>query len=428
MEQLKWQECADALNGTGGFDNGNKIDRHAKETDDKLKARKELAWYTNFMHSACLQFSGFLAKKKPLRTVSNSLHDAFIANCDNKGNSLTNVMIDLALQTKARGSMLILVDAEKSNPENYPKNLQQQIIQRSIPYISLIAPETIISFKLTKNGLFETITLQDTRLIEGKQEPVHRTITEQDWKITKGDEVLDSGEHGLGINPVLAFTESDNFPQVGSFYQIAEASKRYYNLMSELDDLLRSQTFGVLTYQTPDGIELESMQGVVETVGTNNLLIYQGERPDYIAPPAQSIEAYEKRLKAVKEEIDDIGLNVSGSNTQESGLALNYRFQKLNSQLIAFANRLEKLEAKIFILFNLYLNINTEITINYPSDYNLADLTWEIESFEKLSMLNVPKDYLNMKLLKIIKTDFPDISLKLESEIIAELNNASHER
>ena len=84
--------------------------------------------------------------------------------------------------------------------------------------------------------------------------------------------ILDAGEHPLSECPVLIGTEGGDFPHFGPFAPIADLSKRLFNLDSELDEILRSQTFSLLTMNVPQGStsdqKLDAARVAGQTIGT----------------------------------------------------------------------------------------------------------------------------------------------------------------
>src|SRR5690606_20729474 len=141
-------------------------------------------------------------------------------------------------EAKARGCMLLLVDM----PDTLPETQADQIKQRAFPYLVAISPEQVTHYELDERGRLTTVSIADTGTnAKGEDITITRTWNTESWEVKHGEDVVKSGDHGLGVTPVLIFSESGAFPSEGAFSPIADLAKRLYNMLSELDELLRSQ-------------------------------------------------------------------------------------------------------------------------------------------------------------------------------------------
>lgn len=434
VDSSRFQFIADALHRSGGFQNGGYLVQYPRESEDKFTKRKELAWYENKLKPGCERFGGYLAARPPIRDTANNQHlDVFASNADWKGNSLDVVISDFVTEAKARGSMLMLVD----NPQQQVDTQAEQLEQRVVPYLVPIKPEDVAAFEINSQGLFEFVEINSTHVIDDEETAVVRRWDTEGWAIKEeGEEgeIIESGEHGLGVCPVLAFTESGTYPVEGEFSQVADLSKRLYNMHSELDEILRAQTFSLLTYEVPADqmhtFDKDKQDQVTAAVGTHNMLIYPGERPGFIAPPSGPADTYMTRIENLEHRIDLITHNpVARSSSQnESGYALSLKFQALNSSLTKFARRLEDFERRVFGLVGLWLGIENRAKVNYPKDYQLADLATEIEILQNMVDAGAPQEYIDAKMKQIISMDLTGLD-KAELQIILDaIANSTHER
>ena len=174
--------------------------------------------------------------------------------------------------------------------------------------------------------------------------------------------------------PLLIFSENGEFPIIGEFTQIASLAKRHYNLLSELDEILRSQTFSDLA------INADNPSDVDIKLGTDNAITYAKDlnAPEFIAPPAAPAEIYQNKIKDIEAQIDKIAYDISTNQSQESGIALDIKFQGLNSSLSNFALRLNDLENRAFDIICRYLGINNDVVITYPKTFSIIDTQKEI--------------------------------------------------
>ena len=225
--------------------------------------------------------------------------------------------------------------------------------------------------------------------------------------------MIRSGTHAFKACPVLAFTENGGeFPVVGAYSQIATLSRRVFNVRSEQDDLLRSQTFNLLTMHVPPEAQdaFEQVKGNVSaTIGTHSMLMYPGERPGFIAPESGPAETYSKKLDELQNSIRRIAKeeNVEAGAQAESGVARRMRFEQLNAEIATFAQNLQQLEQRMWALFRNALPAGgAAVSVTWPTDYNLADVEAELGILEGMQRTGFPPEVLNEKRKAIAATEF----------------------
>jgi hypothetical protein len=419
-QTYQWTISGQALNGTGKFLDKSCLVRFPRETIERYQQRCQLAFYRNFMREKCSRFAGYLSIKPVLREVSHPLLIEILDDVDLKGNSISVFMTSLALEVKARGTMIVIVDMQADPTQG-----------RKTPYFIAMQPESIVDYALNVNKRLSSISFRTMEVVGDKQQQVTRTYTDKGWHVVNGQQIIASGEHNLGICPVVAITEHGDFPCVGEFYQIAELSTAIMNKESEKNDILRNQTFSILTYQLPladtsmdrDAIDADTA-AAVESLGTSNMLTYQAERPAFIAPDASPADTIEKHIQRLAADIDRIGYTVSESNNgTESGLSRKYRFQDLNSALSRFARRLEDAERQLLDLSCKWLGITPDFTISYANDFNLTDIDGDIATAQAMQTLGAPAEYLREKLKHIIRADLVGSDIEEIDKIIAAIDN-----
>ena len=421
MHTKEWLLAANALYGTGGFDDGGMLVQYPRETEDKLKRRKETAYYVNHMRKACSRFVGYLSKQPAQRQTNNKLIGAVINNIDMQGNHIDQFMQQFAMNAKARGSGLVLVDMPRTTEDTEA----EQIAERNAPYFVEILPENITDYEIDKFGAFEFIEFSGSYKVNDKTETVTYHYDKQGWRIIYGGKSIVSGEYNLGMCPVIGFGESGSFPSLGSYYQIAELSKRLYNAQSELDEILRSQTFSLLTYHVPLEDSSFNDSDLGSTASTQNMLVYRGNQPGFIAPPDGPATLYLKYIKDLEERINSVANNVDLGAQQQSGAALALRFQNMNADLLNFARRLEDFERKLFDVVCAWLSVTNDVEISYPQDFNLIDKTLEIEVLQNMQALGAPKAYVTEKMKQIVNADLVGVDT---TEIFNEIEEIEHER
>jgi hypothetical protein len=435
-DTARYQFIAHALDGSGGFRPKVWIDReglnpklsgpsflvrYPRESAEKFARRNEVAWYRNFLKPACVRFAGYLAKKPPRRALDHPLLTALSDDCDWQGNSLDVFWSTFAVETKARGSMLLLVDM----PQAVPPDRASQIEQRAFPYLAPIPPERVVDYTLNVQGLFESVAIASTAQYQGQTIDVWRVWDTAEWRVQRPGEtgeVLESGIHGLGLCPVLAFTESGSFPDYGDFEQIAVLSRRYFNAASERDEILRGQTFSLLTYQIPPEAPPADLVAVTETVGVSNMLIHNGDTPAFIAPPDGPATIYNEVIAGLEEAIRRIAMTVEQPTQAESGIALTIRFQELNSALARFARRMEDLERRMWDLACRWLSIQNRTESVWPKSFELADVGQELTVLQQMQAAGFPDAVIREGMKAVVGLQFATAEAETMDAIIAAID------
>lgn len=432
LDTARFRFIADALNGAGGFrprvsagsgapvlSGPTYLIQYPREGAEKFARRNEVAWYVNDLGAACGRFAGYLAKRPPQRQTDNPLLKTFIDDCDWRGNALDIFWGSFTIEAKARGSMLLLVDM----PASTPANQADQIAGRVVPYLLQIRPEEVVEIELDEQG---RVSLCEIYGGEGQI----RGWDDASWWVRKGESRIAEGEHPLGTCPVLAFAERE-FPGEGELSQIADISRRLFNLHSELDEILRAQTFSLLTYQIPpEQLATLDVATIAAQIGTHNMLVHGGATPAFIAPPDGPANIYLQRIDAMEKRIKDVGHFIEPSGTRaESGIALELRFQQLNSSLSHWAGRMADLELRVWNLVTRWLGLPFEsVSSAWDDDYAISDITAELQKLGAMQLSGFSDATLIAKRQQIVALDLAGLPEDELSALLEAEGEASHER
>lgn len=414
------QFLSDSYYGSGGFATGSYIEKYNKESDEKYSSRKKIAYYLNYCAPVVDAYTGHIYKKNILRQSQNSNLQNFIDGFVDiaRLNRLTDIMQQVRLYTGILGHCYIIVD--KANQLNGISQADEQY-----PYVYVVDPLSVVDSSNNWLLLQNEIKTNDKNPLV-KEEVLaeyflwYRNDDETaTWeRIDKEGNILETKE--LPCYPVV---KARGFNEMSEISDIATVNRRIYNLCSEIDDLLRSQTFAILTYPTDNPNSLKDIE-----LGTDRILTYGagGGVPSFIAPPASAIDAYEHRLEKLIDEIYRIASlhhSVQGTAVQ-SGVSIAYRFEQTNQKLQAKANLLKTAEILILNIVATFMGIeNPDIKIEYPKDFQMEVLTDEIRTaFETLSLNLGDKfnaEYKKMVAMKLI----PNVSAKIKQEIMDDIDS-----
>jgi hypothetical protein len=415
--------------GTATLASESYLVRYPRESNVKFARRNEIAFYASPLALACSRFSGYISMKGVGRDLKNPQFTKIAEDCDGKGNAIDVFWSQFTMQAKARGSMLLLIDM----PSSLPRTQAEQLSSRQLPFWTTIAPETLTDFEIGDDGKFDFVEFAGNfTQVDGTRVDCTWRFDRAQWSARDKDKrELGSGAHPLGECPVLIFTEGGDFPHYGPFAAIADLSKRLFNADSELDEILRSQTFSLLTMQVPDQStdqqKLAAAQVAGQSIGTSNLMVHSGSTPAFIAPPDGPANVYLERIKKLEAKIDEIGLNVATVNQQESGIAMQMRFQAINGELSRFSLRMEDLEARAWDLSRKWLGMTQAPTAQWPRDFNLADVEQELKILAEMVSSGMPAEVIAEQQKRIVTLQFPGLDEKALAAMVTAIDERSLE-
>ena len=428
-----------ALRGTGPFDPvvtndqyGNATNstdcylvKYPRESEEKFSRRCEIAFYASPLAKVTSRFISHLASKPVQRDINNDLLKNIYLDTDGKGNEMDVFWQSFMVDAKARGSMLLLVDM----PQVLPDNMQSQLSDRASPYWTPILPESLTGWEIGDDGRFDSAEFAGSyKDDKGDEQPCTWYFDRAVWacKDNEGNTVT-QGTHNLGECPLLIYTESGDFPALGAFSPIADLSKRLYNLDSELDEILRSQTFSLLTMQVPpesaDEQRLEAAKTVGETISTQNLMMHSGSTPAFIAPPDGPASIYQIRIKDMRGLINDIGLEVAAPEQRESGIAMQMRFQAINAELGRFSARMEGLERRAWELSAKWLQMEEVPETEWPRDFNIANPEQELQILRDMQETGMSPEVITTQQKRVVAVQFSGMDMEAQEELINTLDN-----
>lgn len=407
--RVQWKVDEDGLSKPVSVIGACYLVPYPRESKEKFAARAAVAVYENHLRSASERFVGYISSQPPRRDGADGLLTAkFVDDADWCGNSLDVFLNSFMVDAKARGSMLLLMDM----PETLPESILQQAESRRLPYVTALRPEQLLRYELDPSGRFLSVAITDTYMVDGQEIEVEREWNATGWRIMAGNKEVKKGTHPFKRCPVIAFTEHGKFPCVGNFQQIAELSRRIYNAHSELDEILRAQTFSLLTYQVSEKDTNFDAKAVAAVIGTHNMVTHRGDRPEFIAPPDGPAKIYMDRIAALEARVKLIALEIDDSTRQlaESGVAKAIRFQSLNSSLSAFATRMQDFERQMWELFAAGTNTENRVTTAWPTDFTLADPTAELDKLTLMQSGGFSDAVLIEKRKQIVQADFSSLT------------------
>ncbi|MFC1855156.1 phage portal protein [Thermodesulfobacteriota bacterium] len=312
----------------------------------------------------------------------------------------------------------------------------EELQQRALPYAYILPPHSVIDWSIDAKDEFNWVKVVEevpkdagNFLQPNDKETYYRIWTKDEYYLFDDKEnLVKRGEHGLGVVPFILLQNRKG--PLGSIigrseiHDIAKIGKRLYNLCSELDDLLRSQTFATLTYPALDAKDLSDVE-----LGTDRILTYDPSSsfaPTFIAPSSDATKAYETRIAAIIEEIYRLArLNYKGGVTQ-SGIALSFMFEKTNQALSDKALNMQEAERRIAKVVCKWQESDFEGEIQYPLDYSVSDVEKELKMALDAIKLDI-SDRFNIEYKKsTARKLLPKLPESIKSVIDGEIRSAAN--
>jgi len=426
------QFLLDAYSGKGGFATGSYLVSHPRESEAKLRKRKELAVYPNFCRKITDVFVGYLWKQSPQRTDLSDLYTRFVGNADSMGTQLDALLLTYQRLAMILGTVYVIVD--KSSKKATSK------ADEPLPYLSVRLPLQMVHELKDANGEWVEVTFSEYVVTGSAQVTRYRKFTRTGWVVSAvlhgaADSSTEaeptSGSYNFGRVPVVKFHAAPPLDPYSSradsfFYDLAQLNWDLYNLRSELRELFRAQAFAILTLPVTSDAERERLKDL--TISTENALTFNpvgGGEPKFIAPPADPVQLYMAQIAQTVLDIYRIANLEFVGGVQQSGVALSFHFQEANSSLRTMAEQCETAEKKIMDLVHLWQGETPQGYIAYNNDFNLTDLAQTLATAMDSITLGLGAEFnkaLKKRVAKqVLGNDIaPEVISAIEDEIDAE--------
>jgi hypothetical protein len=306
------------------------------------------------------------------------------------------------------------------NVAEQPGTMAEALKARAYPYVYVVKPEQVTDYAVNKAGMLTSITYtvasDNSGSIGSKNETWTWTATT--WKCIGADGIVKDGEHPLGRLPIVPLFGKDRDPgdmkPQSEFYNIARVNKRIFNLCSEIDELIRNQSFSVFTYPMGERQDQEDVKEIV--TGTENAMGYDGtlsNKPEYATPDSAPLEQLRQERKDLVTEIYRMAelSHVTGVQEKTSGVAKAWDFETTNRTLADFANNCEHGEREIVILFELWTSSKVNYDVKYSDDFGIVDVIAELDKVGKALDLNIGSQFnkaVKKKAVDVYLNDLPE--------------------
>lgn len=401
----------DSYEGMGGYVDGQYLEQHPRESFEKYEMRKKLAHYLNYFKPCVDAHVSPIFKNIAIRDWKGQgakAWETFVHDVDFRGTELKDLMKQAATKSKINGTCFVVMDRDESVGELTLESLEAE--RQNIPYAFIVDPVRVLEIKVDKFGrLIKFVYVEPDSYDEERM--AERTLLPDGWilKDSKGER---RGAWNLGMVPVIPVpskndNETFNPLPPSEFISIAKTNKVIYNMCSWLTDILVNQTFSILVYPSTSEDALE--------IGTSNALGFPaeaGHEPKFIAPSADPANILQSAINSLQNECYRMAavVNITGVRSEQSGVAKAWDFESTNRALSDFADILENAEKQLADLFQRFVNVELEYTVNYPNDFSISDIQTELANAEIAKGLDFG-DKFNLQVFKRVLTSYlPELS------------------
>jgi hypothetical protein len=471
-----WQQLRDVREGSGGFISGEYLVAHPRENivttskrrnEDgtetvevtvtkkptrKLIARRTLASYENFAETIVLALKAALFREQPTRRVGDgSVKDApkteieeWWEDVDGAGTHIDDFMQAAWDLAGTFGHVHLYMDL----PENTDA---MTAADQKMPFLRVYTPLDALDWMIDDLGQMTAIKFSEVTPRTTLDEPLRpnvdtrmRMVDATSWRLydTKGASV-DSGDHKFGRLPVVTLY-ANRRPMTQLVGSSVLGDPRLYidlfNIVSEIRELLRNQTFGILNVPlgTGDGAMTvnEAQTMMANSSGTENIL-FSGAKADFISPSAENVIVYHAefqrklrviyRLVALSWEADSKDAEAEGS--------LKLKREDMGQRLSGYADELEKADYLLAEMFyrSLYQDDGPkrlekdQVQIKYPDTFDMTPFEQVLEQAEAAMSLGMPPLFLK-ELRKRLARKFDgmaDLPTSIMDEIDKQIDSAA---
>lgn len=406
---------------------GGNLFKHKKERDEDYLERVNMSYYYNFCSPIIDIYTNHLFKESVMSDWGNieTAIEARKDNIDHKGSNIDEFRHELAEQAQVFGHIYVLTDKPKTEMQIVSLAQQQEL--GLFPYLTIFQPQDLLNWASDEFGQLYWILLRECRT--GNIDPMnfekdkmnifqYRIWTRTEWILFSADFVeIERGIHNLGKVPldIIYNKPSKKYRSCLGISEIADISfiaRDVYNKCSELNEIIRNQTFSILCLQGK-ATEYDEI-----SVGTSKALLYPPERnqPAYISPAAENAMTLMTQIDKQVHKMFQLAKLEGGTAQQtsqvssQSGVSKAFDFQETNSALAKKAGHMEDGEMRVWDTFARWEGQKEfDGSVSYSRDFNIQELNEELDEAEKMLRMQLGKEFnIHMK-KELIRKKFPRI-------------------
>lgn len=406
------------------------LTRHPFEPESQFKIRQERAAYTNYAEAIVTVFSSALMRKPPQRTLPAALAD-LLPNVDRIGTAADVFFGDRVRVAAAEGISFVLVDMPPA-PEGGTTVAQDKQAGRR-PYFVPLRADEVINWGLGDDGELAWVVVREETYSEAKPWTTRARLLRyrlwtstmfEVWEVGEDGKseatMVSSGNHELGMVPVVPFMYERKAPMVGNsaLRGVASLCLRVYRRENERDKMLFDCAVPLFFAKGFDTKDLDafvrsSSNGITSTMPDADI--------KYVEPDGKSFASLREAISDDMKAIREVALRQvrPDSKAIESGYSKRIDNQQLNSALVRFALSSCAAEQRCWMLAEKWLRgAGDAVEVTYNTDFDVDALSGDLVR----SLLEVRKNrdisretlWKSLARLEVLPEDFdPEIEAAL---------------
>jgi len=351
-----WQVLLDAFEGSGGFLDGGYLWAHPAEDDRDYLARKSQARYHDYVGSLIDLYVRFVFTQGVKRASKSDEYNAWLEDVDGSGTPINDFLKRAAAMALAQGHVGILVDRTADAPAGPAK-----ADERSEIFASVYPATAILDWRLSRatiSGVKLLEAVPPNAIIdaprEGDDAVQYLLWDTEGWARFDSDgHLIAAGVPNLGLVPLVTLRPKPSIvsPFLGRpLVNNANVVRALFNRASEEDEVIRRQSFSVLTVEVdPEhGDPQAAKEALGSAIGSAKALVVPG-KIDYKTPDQDTTRAIRENIAYLVQELFR-SAHVRfkrDSLDAESGEAIRLQQTELNEMLQGFAKALATTEQQI---------------------------------------------------------------------------------
>lgn len=433
---------------------GDNIFPYFKEGDSEFAERLKRAYRFNHSREIVDLVNKYIFKAEITRNEddASAAVKSYWKEATKNGLNVDQFMRQVSLRSSTFGRIWVVVD--NTNSEIQPETVAEEKALNIRTFSYAVPPQDVLDLSYDEFGDLNWIMLADVARddedpFESSGDSVDRVKiwTRNEWALfsikKKGRgvkiELVDEGEHNLGVVPVVKVDHIENDDPYSSpalINDIAYLDRAVANYLSNLDAIIQDQTFSQLAIPAQNLMPGEEGHDKIMEMGTKRIFTYDGEggmMPFYLSPDPKQAAMI---VTVVKQIINEIyhSVGMAGERTKQdngagidnsSGVAKAYDFERVNALLTSKADALDRAEERICELVNLW-NGDTKSEndlVKYPDNFDVRALSDEFEIANELSLIQAPALARREQMKVMLDKLFPRMSDKLAKDLDKELED-----
>lgn len=425
FDLLQFELAKDSYYGSGGFYTGKYLEKAPRENQKKYTYRVNNKKYTNFVRPVVNGLIDPVLYRDPVRKSAGEY--PYFEPFENQPTlsehtTLTNFVYSTGINGFLYGGDFVIMDNFPT--EEIPNNEAEAIEQRKFPYVYNVNPTEVAKYSFDRFGRLRYLSYCVDTNQDGDVIRAHRFADEED--INTGYD----GEVGDAITYLTDTAEARNPATVGQsysmpyFFQISpQFDKRIYPIsviqpladtsrnIFQINSLIHYQhtqlTFPILTY---NGQKSEEM-----SLSEDSVLYYDEgmQKPDYIAPPRDTLEALYKDRENSKMEVYEMTHQAINTVSAQASGEARKQADKQRQEVLSFVEkRLIELEKWIIGAFYWYMDEEPDVAITYQSNLDgdglLNDIAEAGDFLERIGLSQDNTVLIRKRLLRKLFSEMDD--------------------